>query len=451
MNSRDAKRKEAARDGKPPQPSTPVPSVGSVGGMSRLSPFGSVGRIKEPPVCKSESLTKESLSFEQLSKMCWSTSPAEQSSSVAPQEALSQSTPSVETDGTKQNHESRNVPLPAPGLFKRMTSRTGRETQRWSTDSGTNQLFRLTTGTVPIMTDGRILFCSSSRKQEWILPKGGWEADETMEESALRETFEEAGVLGVIGPKLQEVEYETRKAKKRRLEREERVKKFQEETERMNIERVAASTMQKGAMPPPQPLPSAVVSVQSHSSCAASSEDEHLSKITAAAVAGDAGNGNSSPAMDVSSKGPRKKIVGASSNASSGASLASTALHGATTRDGSFPLSSANHLNDDTASVASGTSEASASCGHARMSLFPLYVTEVRDEWPESGRARKVMDIDAAIKMMEPRPEFRAVLEQVKEKGLHLTFPTGERDTGEIGGNLNAPTNGTSAPAEDVI
>ncbi|MCI12140.1 nudix hydrolase 4, partial [Trifolium medium] len=29
-------------------------------------------------------------------------------------------------------------------------------------------------------------------------PKGGWETDETMEQAALRETIEEAGVVGNI-------------------------------------------------------------------------------------------------------------------------------------------------------------------------------------------------------------------------------------------------------------
>ena len=59
------------------------------------------------------------------------------------------------------------------------------------------------------------------------------------------------------------------------------------------------------------------------------------------------------------------------------------------------------------ASIASMSSDVSTSCTHARMKLFPLYVSEVHDKWPESGRARKVLDIDAAIAMMESRPEFR--------------------------------------------
>jgi len=88
-------------------------------------------------------------------------------------------------------------------------------------------VYRMVTGCVPIVEGGRILLVSASRKSEWILPKGGWETDELMEESAIRECFEEAGVLGVLGPRLSEIEYETRKGKKRRLEFEEFQKKSQ--------------------------------------------------------------------------------------------------------------------------------------------------------------------------------------------------------------------------------
>eukprot|EP00128_Syssomonas_multiformis_P002996 Colp12_sorted_trinity150504_noHs@17095 len=45
----------------------------------------------------------------------------------------------------------------------------------------------------------QILFVSSrARPNEWILPKGGWENDETAEESAKREAMEEAGVIGEV-------------------------------------------------------------------------------------------------------------------------------------------------------------------------------------------------------------------------------------------------------------
>jgi hypothetical protein len=47
-------------------------------------------------------------------------------------------------------------------------------------------------------------------------------------------------------------------------------------------------------------------------------------------------------------------------------------------------------------------------------------VLEVREHWPESGRARKAVDIDTAIEMMKSRPEFQQVLVEVKEKGYHL-------------------------------
>ena len=101
-------------------------------------------------------------------------------------------------------------------VCNRKTSRQGRSGQRTLTEN--NESIRLVTGAVPILRGGKIMFVSSRRKPEWIIPKGGWERDEAMEESAIREVFEEAGVLGVLGPRLSEVQFETRKAKKRRLE-----------------------------------------------------------------------------------------------------------------------------------------------------------------------------------------------------------------------------------------
>ena len=55
------------------------------------------------------------------------------------------------------------------------------------------------------------MLCSASKRKEWIIPKGGWETDESMEEGAQRETYEEAGVYGVLGPALQTITYESRK------------------------------------------------------------------------------------------------------------------------------------------------------------------------------------------------------------------------------------------------
>ena len=75
------------------------------------------------------------------------------------------------------------------------------------------------------------LLVSASRKAERILPKGGWELDETMEESGVRESFEEASVLGALGTKLSEIEYKTRKSRKRKLELEEMMKRKKEAVE----------------------------------------------------------------------------------------------------------------------------------------------------------------------------------------------------------------------------
>ena len=101
-------------------------------------------------------------------------------------------------------------------------SRTGRSLQRWEFDSDSStelKRFRLVTGSIPILSDGRIMLVSSNKRPEWILPKGGWEQDESLEESAIRESFEEAGIVGILGPPMQTVCYETRKARVYRLSR----------------------------------------------------------------------------------------------------------------------------------------------------------------------------------------------------------------------------------------
>ncbi|KAJ3092184.1 hypothetical protein HK102_010003 [Quaeritorhiza haematococci] len=60
---------------------------------------------------------------------------------------------------------------------------------------------RQVAGVVPILTTETkekhiVLITSRKRPGEWILPKGGWESDETPEESAIREAYEEAGLRG---------------------------------------------------------------------------------------------------------------------------------------------------------------------------------------------------------------------------------------------------------------
>ncbi|KAJ1653878.1 hypothetical protein IWQ61_006087 [Dispira simplex] len=55
---------------------------------------------------------------------------------------------------------------------------------------------RQVSGGVPIdyQTKKILLISSRQHPQRYILPKGGWERNETREEGAIRETFEEAGL-----------------------------------------------------------------------------------------------------------------------------------------------------------------------------------------------------------------------------------------------------------------
>jgi len=109
-----------------------------------------------------------------------------------------------------------------PDLMELTVSRTGRELQRWTTVNGSETPnCRMTTGCVPILSNGRILLVSSSKSSDtFVLPKGGWEQDESMPLSALRETLEEAGVTGLLGPPLETLTFETKKAAKRRQSKE---------------------------------------------------------------------------------------------------------------------------------------------------------------------------------------------------------------------------------------
>lgn len=52
-------------------------------------------------------------------------------------------------------------------------------------------------GVVPLSADkSRILLVQSSRRNGWVLPKGGWEKDEkTASAAAAREAWEEAGII----------------------------------------------------------------------------------------------------------------------------------------------------------------------------------------------------------------------------------------------------------------
>ncbi|RAL41469.1 hypothetical protein DM860_010263 [Cuscuta australis] len=92
-------------------------------------------------------------------------------------------------------------------------SRTGRHLQRYNVQ-GCRQVvgcipyrYRKTKqssssssihGTSPV-DDLEFLLVSSQKSPRMMFPKGGWELDESLEEAALRETFEEAGIYGEVG------------------------------------------------------------------------------------------------------------------------------------------------------------------------------------------------------------------------------------------------------------
>mmetsp|Transcript_8589 Transcript_8589/g.16942 ORF Transcript_8589/g.16942 Transcript_8589/m.16942 type:complete len:408 (+) Transcript_8589:349-1572(+) len=260
----------------------------------------------------------------------------------------------AEGDFLRRKEESERMNLK---IKTQTISRNGRQTQRYYTDPATSFLYRMTTGCIPILEDGKILLCSASRKCEWIIPKGGWENDEVMEESAIRETYEEAGVFGIIGPRLGEIAYETRKGKKRRIEFEQVQRKVKQIRESQSFGPKA-----KAVSP--------------------------------------SGNDGIVPCLDMADFSKDR--------VSSSASIDSCRF----TPD------------VDNLSVASETSLGQT---HIKMSLFPLYVTEVLDEWPEQGRFRKVVDIDEAIRITEIRPYFQAALKELKERHLHVC-PELQRD-----------------------
>ncbi|KAI9246787.1 NUDIX hydrolase domain-like protein [Sporodiniella umbellata] len=73
--------------------------------------------------------------------------------------------------------------------------RVGRDNQMYDENS-----IRQISGTIAVdpRTDRVLVISSSKRKNVWVLPKGGWENDETREEAAKREAFEEGGVQGEL-------------------------------------------------------------------------------------------------------------------------------------------------------------------------------------------------------------------------------------------------------------
>lgn len=96
-----------------------------------------------------------------------------------------------------------------------MPSRFGRHLQRY------NQGIRLVVGCIPYrirngsrsgkIEDVEVLLISSQKSERMMFPKGGWEVDENIEFAASRETMEEAGVVGILGEKLGQWIYKSKR------------------------------------------------------------------------------------------------------------------------------------------------------------------------------------------------------------------------------------------------
>ena len=297
------------------------PSVASAAGDSR--DFGSSdNEIDEP---------KAAMSTKDLSDLCF---PPDLELSVELAKR-SQDLPNLD--------ELRRVSIETNQLVIMNTeSRQGRNLQRFSVVPATHSQnnmdeqrvkARLTTGTVPILNDGRILLVSS--KSGWILPKGGWEQDEALPKGAIRETFEEAGIVGLLGPQLPLITYETRKALKRRIAS---TDNFQARVDTPSTE--SSFPVDDGV--------SAVSSSQS-----LSQNNNKASK-------------NSPPVT------PDRKI----------------------------PSSSSTQDEEHT---------------HNCMAIFPLFVQQVYEEWPEKHRLRLAVSVEEAHVLLSGRPQFRSVLDAVKE------------------------------------
>jgi hypothetical protein len=252
--------------------------------------------------------------------------------------------------------------------LKGNTSRQGRSLQRWLLHSPTGDLVREVAGTIPITRDGRIVLISASRKKEWILPKGGWDADETKEECAMRETYEEGGLLGELGGCLDPIDYQTAKSKRRSLE--------ESETSGDTLANFMSCGENEKSRPP---LPKR-------------SKTEPSSSPTG-------------PELILHSG---KRIVSDDINCRSKASDANCATR--------------------TTPEVVPTPSDPTDYSYIRLSLFPLYVSSVKSDWPEKGRLRKLVDIDEAIRIMheENRDYFRIGLEIIKQRGLHLMMNSEE-------------------------
>jgi diphosphoinositol-polyphosphate diphosphatase len=313
-----------------------LPFINSMLASPSTRPLSKDGRV-------AEERQELPMSTEALSKLCF---PLNLDLSIA----LASEQQHRETESL---HELRRISVQAnKEVVKNLTSRHGTYAQRYSTESGQSVgdeersvVARLTTGTVPILSDGRVLLVSTS-KSDWVFPKGGWEQDETLPLGSIRETFEEAGVVGILGPPLPSVCFETRKAIKRRLE-------------------LSRST-----------------------SCESESDAESLTRHRS--FYGDTERTFSSKSSNgIANTGGQKPMDGRL-----------VTQKGLPSPSGSPTATPQNHT-------------------HNRMTIFPLYVQHVYENWPESRRLRLAVSIEQAEALLSHRTEFLSVIKAVKESKLH--------------------------------
>lgn len=296
---------------------------------------GSVG-TKAYPVCVHPVLTKDSMSTDQLVPLSYPSN-------------FFLGVKGLCSDDNASTHLHQKYASINDSVQSLKVSRVGRHTQRWLTDPQSNNVTRLVVGCIPILQGGKILLVSASKKAEWILPKGGWELDESMEESAIRETFEEAGVVGFLGPKLSEIHYEKRRS--------------QNATQKLSFE----DKIKKGSVEIPEKEFSSGWSDLTF-------EDSLLETPEVPSVVGvDLGK--------TKNVAPSEKVVA---------------------------------TNDEISSASSIT------YSHVKLTLLPLYVTEIKDSWPENRRIRTAVDINEALKRLEGRPEMWSILSELKSKKLHI-------------------------------
>ena len=253
-------------------------------------------------------------------------------------------------------------------VSKEVTAREGRVMQRWAVDTHNARFVRLVAGCVPILNDGRILLISSNKGKGWLVPKGGWELDEKLEEGAIRECFEEAGVTGILGPKFDAFCVETKKARKRRLELEEKQRQKPETT-------TPESDFYSG-----------------WSVLSQLSEEDHLTADETSYTSEEALRNSSSP---TATQAPVNTVSPSPEAPKTGVRVTfqiSDSDRGPIQCDLNQLVPAVDVIKPDAIEDAASTS--SLTHTHTCMTFFPVFVKKIHDSWPENHRIRRAFDID---------------------------------------------------------